>query len=81
MPVGLPESTNKNMIATQTLVLATVAIRDKLTLLHKRKLEYEDHLRKDNASEESTVFWTHQVIYIDNLIQEYRAAEAELRNS
>jgi hypothetical protein len=69
------------MASQKSLVLAVVAVRDKLELLRKRILEYEDHLRKANTSEESKEFWTHQLSYVENLIQEYRAAETDLLNS
>jgi hypothetical protein len=66
------------MITNKTIVLAVVAIRDKLYDLNNRKKECDKHLNSKALSSESKEFWTQHSLDLDVRIQEYTKAEAEL---
>jgi len=69
------------MISNNTLVLASVAVADKIDTLHRRKAECTKWMKEGDQSEENQKFWTQQIQSLDKQIQEYTEARKELINS
>jgi len=77
----MPTISTNNMISNNTLVLASVAVADKIDTLHRRKAECTKWMKEGDQSEENQKFWTQQIQSLDKQIQEYTEARKELINS
>jgi hypothetical protein len=69
------------MLSNNTIVLAAVAVSDKIDMLHRRKAECTKWMKEGDQSEENQNFWTQHIEMLDKTIQEYAEARKELINS
>lgn len=66
------------MLTNKSLVLAIVAIADKIDNLKRKKIECEKWMEEGEQNEENHKFWAQHIEKIEKDIQAYISAKAEL---
>jgi hypothetical protein len=69
------------MLSNNTIVLAAVAVSDKIDMLHRRKAECTKWMKEGDQSEENQNFWTQHIESLEKDVLDYTKAKQELINS